>query len=141
MMRAEAHGSVDRLDIADSFIERIDRLVDHREQNAIDDKGGKIFGDRDRFAELGHELFGGLESRIAGGNAADQLDQFHQRYRIHEMNTDETLRSVDDASRVIEIEDVLVPMIASGFSVGQRLEKIARLTSSFSVAASITRSQ
>ena len=28
-------------------------------------------------------------------------------------------RSVDEASRVIEIDDVLVPTIASGFSAGQ----------------------
>ncbi len=50
-------------------------------------------------------------------------------------------RSVDEASRVIEIDEVLVATIASGFSTGQRLAKILRLTSSFSVAASITRSQ
>ena len=45
-------------------------------------------------------------------------------------------RSVDDASRVIEIDEVLVPTMASGLSDGQRLPKICRLTSSFSVAAS-----
>ena len=50
-------------------------------------------------------------------------------------------RSVEDASRVIEIDEVLVPTMASGFSDAQSLAKIARLTSSFSVAASITRSQ
>ena len=50
-------------------------------------------------------------------------------------------RSVDEASRVIEIDEVLLPTMASGLSTGQRLAKIVRLTSSFSVAASITRSQ
>ena len=28
---AEPHGGVDRLDIADAFIERVNRLVDHRQ--------------------------------------------------------------------------------------------------------------
>ena len=57
------------------------------------------------------------------------------------MDADEFLgRSVDDASRVIEIDDVLVPTIASGLSEEQSAEKICRLTSSFSVAASMTRS-
>ncbi len=42
---------------------------------------------------------------------------------------------------MIEIDEVLVPTMASGLSDGQRLAKICRLTSSFSVAASITRSQ
>ena len=50
-------------------------------------------------------------------------------------------RSVDEASRVIEIDEVLLPTMASGFSTGHRLAKIVRLTSSFSVAASMTRSQ
>ncbi len=50
-------------------------------------------------------------------------------------------RSVAAASRVIEIDEVLVPMMASGLSAGQSAAKILRLTSSFSVAASITRSQ
>ena len=50
-------------------------------------------------------------------------------------------RSVAEASRVIEIEDVLVPTMASGLSVGQSAAKILRLVSSFSVAASMTRSQ
>ena len=50
-------------------------------------------------------------------------------------------RSVDEASRVIEIDEVLLPTMASGLSTGQRLAKIVRLTSSFSVAASMTRSQ
>src|SRR5262245_42547625 len=50
-------------------------------------------------------------------------------------------RSVAEASRVIEIDEVLLPTIASGLSTGQTLAKMARLVSSFSVAASMTRSQ
>jgi hypothetical protein len=30
VMRAESHGRIDDIDRADAFIERIDRLVDHR---------------------------------------------------------------------------------------------------------------
>ena len=37
-------------------------------------------------------------------------------------------RSVDAASRVIEIDDVLVARIASGLSTGQSVAKILRLT-------------
>ena len=50
-------------------------------------------------------------------------------------------RSVEAASRVIEIDDVLLPTIASGLRFGQRSAKILRLTSSFSLADSMTRSQ
>src|SRR5271156_5415910 len=50
-------------------------------------------------------------------------------------------RSVAAASRVIEIEEVLVPTMVSGLSEGHSAVKILRLTSSFSAAASITISQ
>ena len=43
-------------------------------------------------------------------------------------------RWVDDANRVIEIEEVFVARMASGFSDAHTSEKILRLTSSFSVA-------
>ena len=49
-------------------------------------------------------------------------------------------RSVTEASRVMEIEEVLVARMALFFSFGQRSMKILRLTASSSVAASITRS-
>src|ERR1700688_676603 len=50
-------------------------------------------------------------------------------------------RSVDDARRVIEIDEVLVATIVSGLSAAHKSEKILRLTSSFSVAVSMTMSQ
>ncbi len=49
--------------------------------------------------------------------------------------------AVSEASRVIEIEEVFEATIVSGFTNERRLVKILRLTSSFSEAASTTRSQ
>ncbi len=48
--------------------------------------------------------------------------------------------TVTEASRVIEIDEVLEARIASAFMNGRREVKIFRLTSSFSEAASTTRS-
>src|SRR5215467_14576760 len=50
-------------------------------------------------------------------------------------------RSVVEASRVIEIDEVLEAISASGLRLAQRSWKILRLISSFSTALSITRSQ
>ena len=50
-------------------------------------------------------------------------------------------RSVTEASRVIEIDEVLVQISASGFRCGQRSRRICFFSSSFSVADSITTSQ
>src|SRR5579872_6183044 len=49
--------------------------------------------------------------------------------------------SVVEASRVIDIEEVLEAISASGFRMAQRSWNSLRLTSSFSTAVSITRSQ
>ena len=58
------------------------------------------------------------------------------------MNADEALRMLgDEARRVIEIDDVLELTIASGLRKGRRPVNILRLTSSFSEAASMIRSQ
>ena len=50
-------------------------------------------------------------------------------------------RSVEAASRVIEIDEVLEAIMASGLSAGQSFFRISRLTVSFSIAASMTMSQ
>ena len=50
-------------------------------------------------------------------------------------------RSVAAASRVIEIDEVLLAMTAAGLRNGTSLAKTSRLTASFSVAASMTMSQ
>ena len=63
MVRAELHRGVDRLDGADALVERVDRLVDHRQQDAVDDEGREVLGDRDRLAELLDELPARIEGR------------------------------------------------------------------------------
>ena len=56
------------------------------------------------------------------------------------MPTNRPGRSVAAASRVMGMDDVLVATSASARSAGQRAAKIFFFSSSFSVAASITRS-
>jgi hypothetical protein len=94
MMRAEPHGRIDRLDVPDTLIERIDRLVDHRQQDAVHDERREIFRHRDGLAKLGDKSFACLERRVVGCDASDKLDELHQRHRIHEMNPDEAFRPV-----------------------------------------------
>ena len=94
VMRAELHRGVDRLDVPDALIERVDRLVDHRQQDAVDDEGREIFRNRDRLVEGADELLGGFERLVVGRDAANDLHQLHQRHRIHEMNADEAFGPV-----------------------------------------------
>ena len=103
--------------VADALVERVDRLVDHRQQDAVDDEGGEILRDR-RWScrACSTKALRGLEGRVVGGDAADQLDQLHHRHRVHEVHADEACsgRSVAAASRVIEIDEVLVAIMRVG---------------------------
>ena len=56
MVGAEPHGGVDRLDIPDALIERVHGLVDHREQNAVDDERRKILGVGCGFSDFLHNI-------------------------------------------------------------------------------------
>ena len=44
MVGAQPHSGIDGIHIAHAFIERIDRFVDHRQQDAVDDEGREVFG-------------------------------------------------------------------------------------------------
>src|SRR5262245_2020248 len=89
MVGTELHAGVDRLDIADTFVQRIDRFVDHGQQDAIDDEGREVLGIHRLLVEPHHHLAHRAESLLLRGNAADQLDQAHHRHGIHEMHAHE----------------------------------------------------
>ncbi len=99
MVCAKAHGIIDGPDIADAFVKRIDRLVDHRQQNAVDDEGREIFGTCRVFAQFLGQFMNGAIGRLVRGNAADQFDQLHQRHRIHEVHAHEFRRAVGIGSQ------------------------------------------
>ncbi len=120
MIGAELHGRVDGIDGADAFIERVDRLVDHRQQDAVDDEGRKIFGDGDGLVEMRDEFLCRLEGLFLRGDTAYELHQLHHRAGFMKwMPMNRSGRSVAEASRVMDRDDVLVARIASGLMTGQ----------------------
>ncbi len=94
MVRAKAHRRIDRVDVSHPFIERIDGLIDHRQQDAVDDEGREILGVGRSLADALDHFQRGLEGHVVGGDAANDLNQLHHRHRIHEMKPDEVLRPV-----------------------------------------------
>ncbi|MPL88776.1 hypothetical protein SDC9_34803 [bioreactor metagenome] len=94
VVRAQLHRHVDRLHVADAFVKRVDRLVDHRDQDAVHDEGREVLGRRRGLAELRDDREHRLIGRIVGGDAADQLDELHHRHRVHEVHAHEPLGPV-----------------------------------------------
>ena len=128
-------------DGADALIQRVDRLVDHRQQDAVDDEGREILRDGRDLAEAFDELARSRERLVLGRDAADQLDQLHHRHRVHEMHADEALGPVGGGRQTRDGDGRGVAGEHRAFlQLGSRSAKILRLTVSSSVAASMTRS-
>ena len=51
MIGTQPHRGIDGVHVSDAFIQRIDRLVDHRQQDTVDDEGGEILGIGSRLAD------------------------------------------------------------------------------------------
>ena len=94
MIGAELERGVDRADVADAFVEGVDGLVDHRHQDAVHDEGRIVLGVGGDLAQALGEDLDGLVGRGRRGDAPDDLDQAHDRRRVHEMQADELLGPV-----------------------------------------------
>ncbi len=97
VVRAKPHGFVDGFNRTDALVQRVDGFVDHGQQNAIDDEGRKIFRDGRFLTQTFDKGFGGGKRFVFGRDPANELHQFHQRNRVHEVHTDESLQA--DQSR------------------------------------------
>ncbi len=97
MIRPELHRLVDRLHRPDPFVQRIDRLVDHRHQDAVDDEGREILGGGRGLAKAVYHRKAGFERLLVGRNAPDQLDELHHRDGVHEVEAHELFRPVRPA--------------------------------------------
>ncbi len=94
MVGAELHRGVDGLDIRNPFIEGVNGLIDHRQQNAVDDEGREVFGIGGRLPGALHKIDGGIESIVIGRDPANDFDKLHHRRRVHEVQADKAFRPV-----------------------------------------------
>ena len=96
MVGAQLQRLVDRGDVPDALVQGVDRLIDHRHQDAVDDEGGEVLGIGRGLAQRLGEGDGRFIGGGRGGDAAHDLDQLHHRCRLHEMQADEPVRPVRD---------------------------------------------
>jgi len=93
MVHAQLHHRVDGLGRADAVVQAIDRLVDHRQQDAVGDESRIVARLGGRFAEAQRQVPGDLEGLVGGRQAADHLHQLHHRHRVHEVHPDDLVRA------------------------------------------------
>ena len=95
----ELHRLVDGLHVAHAFIERVDRLVDHRHQDAVHDEGGEVLGGGRGLADPVDDGLAGGKGFLVRGDAADQFHQLHHRNRVHEVEAHELFGPVGAAGQ------------------------------------------
>ena len=86
---AEFHDRVHGLRRGHALHDRIDRLIDHRQEDAVGHESGVVVHFHGRLAELRGDLQGAAGGGVAGGVPADHLDQLHDGHRIHEVHPDD----------------------------------------------------
>ncbi len=92
MVHPELHNLVDGLRLPDPLVETENSLVDHRHQDPVgDETGGVVDLDR-RLAHPPRRRLDRLPGFLAGGEAANDLDELHHRHGVHEVHADHLLR-------------------------------------------------
>ena len=89
MVRAEHHGLVDILDRGNAGLDQADGLVDHRDQDLVDDEARSL-SDLDRLlADLLGEVVDEVEGLLRGVGAADDLNELHAGHGVEEVHADD----------------------------------------------------
>ena len=94
MVHAELHHRIYVFSFTDALVETEYCLIDHRQQDTVGNKPWKIVGFCRCFSELLAKLPGDIKSFLGCGQPTDNLNQFHDRYRVHKMHTDNFVGSV-----------------------------------------------
>ena len=92
MVHSKFHYLVDRLLGRDAFVKGENGLVYHRHQHPIGNESGIIVAFDRHLAEFLRDLLDRRICSIAGRDAADHLDEFHQRNRIEKVHSDHFVR-------------------------------------------------
>ena len=92
VVHAELHDPVHRLRRRDALVHREERLVQHREEDAVRDEAGKVAARERGLSHLPGEGEDGLRRLVRRRDAADHLDERHDGHGIHEVHADEAVR-------------------------------------------------
>ena len=106
---AEAHALVDVLGARRSLLEHAHRVVEHGDQDPVDDEAGRVAAGDGVLADLLRERVGRVERRVRGELAADDLDERQDRRGVEEVHPDDAVGPASTAAiSVTESAEVFV---------------------------------
>ena len=89
MVRAEHHGLVDILDRGNAGLDQADGLVDHRDQDLVDDEARSLGDLNGLLADLLGEVVDEVEGLLRSVGAADDLNELHAGHGVEEVHADD----------------------------------------------------
>jgi len=90
---AEHHAFVDVLSAGDTVGEDAASLVDHGDEDAVDDEAGGFLNLDGLFADAGGEVDDAFADLVVGELSADDLDESHAVGWVEEVHSDELSRT------------------------------------------------
>src|SRR5258707_477833 len=94
----QLHRSIDVLNATQTFHHRKARLVEHRDQNAVDDEARKV---PRKYRRLPHPFGERARRRVAGVGSCGSPNDLHQAHQwnwVHEVHSDHRVRSASGCS-------------------------------------------
>jgi len=85
--------------LSGEVVQRIDRLVEHRQQHTIRDEPGKITNLDRRLVQFFSETLREVEGFLRRRQTANDFDEFHDRYGVHEVHSDHVLGAFGRAAQ------------------------------------------
>ena len=89
MVGTQLHSGVDTGDVGDTLHLDEGGLVDHRDQDAVDNEAGSLVDLNRALADLGADLLDGLDGLGGGVDTGDDLDELHAVSRVEEVHADQ----------------------------------------------------
>ena len=89
MVGAEHHGLVDVLNGGNAGLDQADGLVDHGDQDLVDDETGSLGDLNGLLADLLGEVVDEVEGLLRGVSAADNLNELHAGHGVEEVHADD----------------------------------------------------
>ena len=103
MVGTQLHSGVDTGDVGDALHLDEGSLIDHRDQDAVDDEAGSLIDLNGGLADLNADLLDGLDGLGGGVHTGDDLDKLHAVSGVEEVHADQrtaqTLADLGDGQR------------------------------------------
>ena len=94
VVHAQLHDAVNGLGFSDPLLQGQDGFVDHGTKDSVGNKARGVVARQSGFAHLLGRFNHGCVGALTGLRTVDDLNEFHDGYRVHEVHADDLVRPI-----------------------------------------------